>query len=358
MENRNKFQLEVPTLKPEFVLQTMSEMYDWGLRDMNIPDIHVQTMGEGVTVAILDTGKSNHFEVENNTIGAKNFSDTSNVDDKQGHSTFVSGIIAAEKNNEGIIGVAPKSRIYFGKAMDDSGRGGPAQLVESILWATHLDVDIISISAGMFVDFKPLHEAVKRAYAKDIIIVSATGNSGTRHYDVAFPARYPEVIGVAAYDKKHSIAPFSSRGINVSFAMPGVDIYSTWLNQQFAKHSGTSFSAPMLSGICALILSKHRQLGSNSKTPCDTPKQMLEHLIKYAVKLDNGRKAAGFGTIDTKSMFALGEPDLPMPVVKKPTTRSSPFTSVKRVRRPSTRWWIEYRRRMRMRRRKMRIRRR
>ncbi len=67
--------------------------------------------------------------------------------------------------------------------------------------------------------------------------------------------------------------------------------------------NGTSFAAPMMSGVCALILAKHRQLGHASKTPCETPKQMMEHLIKYATDLGDGKTSSGFGTIDTKSMF-------------------------------------------------------
>ena len=314
--------LKLPPLSPTYVMQQMSEVYDWGLQDLHIPEIHKQTLGEGITVAVIDSGKSTHFELENNTLLAKNFSESEEVEDKNGHSTIVSGIIAAEKNNQGIIGVAPKAKILFAKAIDDSGSGNPIALAKAILWAIKQNVDIISVSAGMFMNFEPLHNAVKKAYENDIIIIAAVGNTGTRHYDVAYPARYPEVIGVAAYDKKHETAPFSSRGINVSFAMPGVDVYSTWLNNQYVRMSGTSFSAPILSGICALILAKHKLLGSKSKTPCKTPKQMLEHLNKYAIKLDDP-KATGFGTIDMKSMFEQEDkteiPNLPKiiePIIK------------------------------------------
>ncbi len=215
--------------------------------------------------------------------------------------TFCAGIIAARKNDEGIIGVAPKSKLYFAKAMDDSGAGEPSALVKAINWATKQKVDIMSISAGMFFDFKPLRKAIKRAYQNNIIIVAAVGNTGTRQYDVAFPARYPEVIGVAAYDQKHKVARFSSRGTNVSFAMPGVNIYSTYLNNQFCRMSGTSFACPIMAGICALILAKHRE--APSSTPCKTPKQMMEHLKKYAKKL-NGRNETGFGNVDLEGVFA------------------------------------------------------
>lgn len=304
--SESHFVIRLPKIEPQIVIQSLSEVYDWGAMSLQIPEIHKQTMGEGVTVAVIDSGKSNHFEVQNNIAGAKNVSASDTVDDKAGHSTFVSGVIAAEINNEGIIGVAPKAKIYFIKAIDDSGCGDPARLVEAILLAANQKVNIISISAGMFIDFKPLHEAIKFAYNNNITIVSAAGNSGTRNYDIAFPARYPEVIGVAAYDSKQKVAPFSSRGINISFSLPGVDIYSTYLDNSYCKMSGTSFACPILSGICALILSKHKKLKNNT-TPCDTPKQVLEHLVKYAVNL-GPKEEYGFGTVDVKSMLTLDDP--------------------------------------------------
>lgn len=292
---------EIPKLTPEFILQSFSEVYDWGLRDLNVPEIHKQTLGEGIKIAIVDSGKSDHFETIENTIASKNFSKENAVADKNGHSTFIAGIIAAKKNLEGIIGVAPNAQLYFAKAMDDAGRGEPSALARAIMWAISQKVDIISISAGMFFDFKPLKKAVLRAYRNNIIIVAAVGNTGTRNYDVAFPARYPQVIGVAAYDSRHRTAKFSSRGTNVSYAMPGVDIYSTYLNNQFCKMSGTSFACPIMSGVCALILAKHRKF-ANSTTPCKTPKQMMEHLTKYSKKIGS-KKDTGFGMLDLEELF-------------------------------------------------------
>lgn len=298
----SKLGIKLPDFTIEETLQTFSEVYDWGLRDLNIPAIHKQTLGNDINVAIIDSGKSEHFETIENTVAAKNFSKSRFLADKNGHSTFCAGIIAARKNDEGIIGVAPLAKLHFAKAMNDSGSGDPSGLVRAVNWAIRQKVDIISISAGMFFDFKPLGKAIKRAYARNIIIVAAVGNTGKRNYDVAFPARYPEVIGVAAYDQRHKIAKFSSRGINVSFAMPGVDIYSTYLKNRFCKLSGTSFACPIMVGVCALILSKHRNI-AKPKTPCETPAQMLEHLTKYSKKL-NGQNETGFGTIDLDGLFS------------------------------------------------------
>lgn len=298
----NDLIIRLPKIKPKAVLTTLSEVYDWGHVSLNIPKIHQKTQGEGVKIGIVDSGQSTHFETQHALGKSNNFSQSPTVIDKQGHGSFVAGIIGSAKNNEGIIGVAPLSKIYYAKAMDDGGSGNPSYMVKSINWLIEQKVDIISISAGMFVDFKPLHKAVQQAFNKNITIIAAVGNSSNRYYDVAFPARYPEVIGVAAYDRKHKIAPFSSIGVNISFAMPGVDIYSTYLENQYAKMSGTSFATPILTGICALILSYHKK--GNHKTACKTPKQLLEHLIKYSVPLGD-KKSAGFGTLNTKEMFSL-----------------------------------------------------
>jgi subtilisin family serine protease len=299
----NRLVVRLPKLKPKFVVQAFSEVYDWGLIDLKIPDVHKTVTGAGIKICIVDSGASQHFEVQHAILKRKNFTLEKDDFDHLGHSTFVSGIIAAQKNDDGIIGVAPGAQLLFAKAMDKSGTGTPAALVNSIHWAIEQKVDIISISAGFFVDFKPLYEAVKAAYAKNIIVVAAAGNSGERYYDIAFPARYNEVIGVAAYDRNRQTASFSSRGVNVKCAMPGVDIYSTWLDQQYCRNNGTSFAAPMLSGICALILAGHRT-NPNPHTPCDTPAQMLEHLKKYAIPMGASRET-GIGTINV--VAAIGE---------------------------------------------------
>lgn len=293
----------LPILEPEYVVQALSESYDWGAIDLGVPKIHQLTQGEGIKIAIIDSGKSNHFEVAGNLLDAENFTSSPSVDDKNGHGTFCSGIIAAEINSEGIIGVAPKSKLLMAKSIGDGGAGTPAELVKGVRWSIEKGADIISISAGIFFDFKPLQEIIQEAYRQNIIIVAAAGNSGSRYPDIAFPARYPEVISVAAYDQNHKAAPFSSRGINIKFALPGVDIYSTYLDNNYAKMSGTSFSCPLLAGICALILSKHRNT-TNNGTDCNTPLQMLEHLKKYAVDL-NDKDATGFGSINMQQMFNL-----------------------------------------------------
>lgn len=281
-------------------MQSMSEVYDWGLIDLNIPEAHKKTQGEDITIGIVDTGKSTHFETLPNTKNAKNFSPTNSENDSNGHGTVVAGIIAAAKDNQGIIGVAPQAKLICAKAMSDDGTGNPSNMVKAVEWLTEQNVNIISISSGMFFDFKPLYAAIKKAYDKNITVVAAAGNTANNYYDIAFPARYPEVIGVAAYDKKRQVAEFSSRGINVFCAAPGTDVYSTYLRNSYARMSGTSFSCPLISGVVALILSKHKH--HKSKSPCETPAQVMDHLIKYSIKLGEKRDT-GYGAIDLNKMF-------------------------------------------------------
>lgn len=295
MAGKKHSPISVPKIAPKLVIRALSEVYDWGLRDLNIPDAHKQTMGEGIKIGIVDTGLCTHHDVSENNAEAANFSDSKTVEDKAGHSTACAGIIAAAKNGMGIVGVAPKAKLFYAKALNDSGIGEMDWITNAIKWCRNMKVDIISISAGSPVDYRPLQKQIKAAYAENIVMVAAAGNDGEDTGDVDYPARYKEVISVGAYDSNRKIAKFSSRG-HVVVAAPGVDIYTTWLGNQYGKVDGTSFSCPIIAGVCALILSKHRS-EAVCKTPCRTPSEMFEHLTKYTVRLGD-RRAFGFGAVD------------------------------------------------------------
>jgi subtilisin family serine protease len=103
---------------------------------------------------------------------------------------------------------------------------------------------------------KEIHNLIKEAVSKGIIIIAAAGNDSGK---VNYPAHYDEVIAVAALDKNGNLAHFSSRGHEVDGAVPGVDIYSTHFNNGYAKMSGTSQASPFMAGICALLLSYSRK---------------------------------------------------------------------------------------------------
>lgn len=306
-ERIKKSKVTIITSPQTSVLSKIEEVYNWGLLDLNIPSIHKKERGKGIKIGVIDSGVPDHFDLVNQIKDYSNFSSSDTHLDTIGHATMICGIIAAEHNDKGIIGVAPESQLYIAKALDNNGKGTPEQLKKAFEWLCSKQVNIISISAGFAQDYPPLHDVIKQSFQNGVITVAAAGNAGKQMENVYYPARYQEVIGVAAYDNTRTVTDFSSRGVNVAFAMPGKDIYSTYLNNSFAKASGSSFACPILTGICALILSGHIEEAKTGivKTPCTNTTQMMEHLVRYSIKLGT-KEETGFGTIDVESLFSTG----------------------------------------------------
>ena len=171
--------------------------------------------------------------------------------------THVAGTIAASNSGSGIVGVAPKAKILALKALSDDGSGNMEDVIEAIRYATEYGVDVINMSLGG--PHSPeLHEAVKEAVAKGIIICAAAGNDGDgnpRTEEVSYPGMYPEVIEVGAVDYKGRLAYFSNTNHEVDILAPGVQVLSTYLNGQYAKLDGTSMATPHMTGAVALLKS-------------------------------------------------------------------------------------------------------
>ena len=247
--------LPINEMKFESVVSVLSETTDWGQIFTGIPEAHKYTRGEGIKVAILDTGAPNHIDVNDNVLTSVDCTG-SGATDAQGHGTHVCGIVAALENGMGIIGVAPKAQLIPIKVLGNNGTGNYEYIISGIKKAIELKADIINMSLGA--PFQPppqMKWALKEAYDAGIIIVAAAGNDGG---PVNFPAKYDEVIAVAAVDRNGKLANFSSHGPEIAISAPGVGIYSTFLNNQYAVLNGTSQASPLVAGICALILSWSR----------------------------------------------------------------------------------------------------
>ena len=233
----------------------MVEVIDWGLRRINAEAAWQKAKGEGVSVAVLDTGiVTRHPDLIQNIKGTANFSTSKmDVEDQNGHGTHVAGIIAAVDNSVGMIGVAPEAKIYAAKVLNDNGSGGMHNIVQGIRWAVAQGVDVINLSLGtQRQPSSDLHEAVKEATRQGVVIIAAAGNENST---VGWPARYPETICVAAVDKTDGRASFSNKGIENVIAAPGVDILSTYLHNDYAELSGTSMACPIIAGAAALYIS-------------------------------------------------------------------------------------------------------
>ena len=276
-------------LEPEYVFGGLSETMDWGLLWAGIPEAHKYTKGTGITVAVLDTGYAPHTDLEENILSGINCSANPSTFDRQGHGTHVAGIVAASANGIGVVGVAPEAKIVPIKVLNDDGRANFFQIGAGLRAAIDAGVDIINMSLGSPAEPPAsIHRLIKEATDKGIIVIAAAGNDGGQ---VNYPARYDEVIAVAAIDHNGDMARFSSRGDQIDVGAPGVGIYSTYCDNQYAILQGTSQAAPFVAGVCALILSWYR--ANPDKGVVGNYVDMLRELDK--VSDPQGRLGLGFG---------------------------------------------------------------
>lgn len=285
MKKSNNNRISLPPYSVKKVISTLSQVQGWGITQLNVPETWKITEGENVYVMVIDTGYTDHHDLEDGVIKdkCKSFlTDEKFIDDKNGHSTHVTGIIGARNNDIGIVGVAPKCNIINVKVLGEDGTGDYDAIKNALKYAKKIKPHLVSMSLGAPDDDPEIHKLIKDLYKMNIPVIAAAGNDG-RSNSVNYPGRYPEVICVSAYDKKGHPAGFNSTGPEVGFSAPGVDIYSTWLNQKYATLSGTSMATPFMSGLVALLIAKHiKQELSTGQNDCKTVDQIKEHLLKYA----------------------------------------------------------------------------
>ena len=185
--------------------------------------------------------------------------------DFHGHGTWVSGIIAAETdNNEGIAGVCWTCKIMPLRAgyMNSSGNGvlQQADVILAIAYAADNGADIINMSFGSNSYSQSQKDAIDYADSLGVVLIASAGNDGAASRK--YPAAYDRVIAVSASDDDDQLAASSNYGSCIEVAAPGVGIYSTVFDDSYVTWSGTSASAPFVSGLAALILSKDPSLSA------------------------------------------------------------------------------------------------
>ncbi|TKK77026.1 hypothetical protein FDA38_29940 [Kribbella jiaozuonensis] len=266
------------------------------------------------TVAVLDTGvDAGHPDLVGHLVAGYNATSPNRgpIDDN-GHGTMTLGIIAAAANNGvGVAGVGWNVKAMPVKVLDSNGGGYDVDIAEGIDWAAAHGAKVINMSLGGPGDNPVLHDAVKRAVAGGVTVVVAAGNSGTD--ELQYPAAYPEAIAVAATNAGGVLTDFSSYGDWVDVAAPGWNILSTGARNltppEYAPYwycTGTSCSAPIVTGIAALV---------KNKWPSFTPDQVAQRLEVLA--RDAGPRGIdpyyGHGIVDAYA--ALGgrfAPDFPV----------------------------------------------
>jgi minor extracellular protease Epr len=239
---------------------TLSDIVDWGIIDIDVPKLWNKNKGDNISIMVCDTGIIDHEDLKDNIDFDKARSFIRNEDyiDHQGHGTCVAGVISAKDSGFGIVGVAPNSKIIPVKTLSNKGFGNNISLENSLQYAIEIKPDIVNMSlGGKSPQGQIFHDLLKELYKLNIPVICAMGNYGENYS--CFPANYPETIGVASFKKDRNISTFSSRGPDTDFALPGENILTTNLNNQYSIVNGTSFAAPFLSGLIAIILSEGKK---------------------------------------------------------------------------------------------------
>ncbi|MDG9727841.1 type VII secretion-associated serine protease mycosin [Streptomyces sp. DH41] len=297
----------------------------WSLQRVQLDELWTESKGKGVRVAVIDTG----VDVANPQLksavdvkSGRNFlpkdlkdEDGDPIDrgnengttDTVGHGTKVAGIIAARPDDRtGFVGLAPEATIIPIQQNDAEGNGDTDTLAKSIRYAVEAGADVINISqdtAGAAEPDPKLEAAVDDALAKEIVIVASAGNDGLGgNIKKTYPASYEGVLAVAASDRNNERASFSQSGDFVDVAAPGVDMISTVPRGGHCADNGTSFSAPYVSGVAALIKGEH---------PTWTQRQIVAQIEQTAERTISGHdRLVGWGVVDP--VRALTEDDRPI----------------------------------------------
>ncbi len=251
----------VSYIVPDARVYALAQTTPWGIARIQAPAVHTSgNTGAGVKVAIIDTGiDGTHPDLAANYAGGRDFV---NLDDDptddHGHGTHCAGIVGALNNDTGVIGVAPQARLYALKVLDSSGSGYFSDVIAALQWCVDNGIQVASMSFGSTGDpGTPVKTACDAAYAANVLLVAAAGNSGNFlgiGNNVGWPARYDSVIAVAATNSSDKRPYFSSTGPAVELAAPGVDILSSVPGGSYEAWSGTSMACPHVSGAAALVI--------------------------------------------------------------------------------------------------------
>ncbi|MCB9688546.1 MAG: peptidase S8 [Alphaproteobacteria bacterium] len=240
----------------------------WHLRAMGAPDGWAHSpRGKGVVVAVVDTGITRVEDLEGVRMleGASFVPGAKTAADDQGHGTHVAGTIAQATNNgKGCAGVAPEATLLPVKVLSGAGFGSSAWIAAGIDYAVDEGADVINLSLGGGYS-SVIHNAIKKAHAKGVIVVAAAGNGGRR--GVSWPGALEEAIGVSSVGPSGSLAPYSSYGEGVDIAGPGGDktkpgggVFQDTIDgrggHHYAEYQGTSMATPHVAGAAAVLLSR------------------------------------------------------------------------------------------------------
>ena len=267
---------------------TVRDLEYW-LTDYGFTTAWNSSQGEGVKVAIIDTGVSGDVaELRGAVVGGTDVSGLGTPDgqtpvgEDPDHGTLVASLLAGRGTGEGngVIGVAPKAdllsaSVAFGQ---DTGadKSNDDQIAEAVRWAVDNGADVINMSLTRNTRDWPesWDDAFTYAFENDVVVVAAAGNRGSGTSEVGAPATIPGVLTVAGVDRdKNASFDASSQGITIAVAAPSEDLVGALPDGSYVQWDGTSAAAPIVSGLVALIRSEYPDLDAAN---------VIERLIRTA----------------------------------------------------------------------------
>lgn len=285
--NANVAMPEVPPLDGISVAYT--PFGEGALEWMGVPEDR-EHWGEGVRIAVLDTGVTDHPLLYGASI--RHMSVLGEGVDKGTHGTAVASLLVGE------LGMVPAAELLSIQVMGGDGTGNAFDLAAGIIAAMNAGVDIINISAGTDRHNSVLLAAVQEAKARGIKLVGSAGNDGGGR--LMYPAAYADVFAVGAVDADGQHLPFSNRGNGLAFTAPGLGVLTAGGDGDIILSHGTSFSGPYVAGAMAAL---------DSKRPGEETVRILMETAN-----DGGAAGAdplwGYGMLDMRRALEYGRPGI------------------------------------------------
>lgn len=302
--------------------------------------------GEGVTVAVLDTGVDlSHPDLEDRVTATKSFIEGEEVADRNGHGTHVTSTVGGSgaASDGGERGVAPGATLAVGKVLSDEGSGSESQIIAGMEWAARdVHAKVVSMSLGSTEasdGTDPMAQAVNTlSQETGALFVIAAGNTGAPS-SVGSPGAADAALTIGAVDSADEAAYFTSAGprhgdnaLKPDLSAPGVDILAARSRLAggsgfYTSMSGTSMATPHVAGVAALLAQEH---------PDWTGARLKDALMSTSKQLDASAYVLGAGRVSVPDavaahLTATGSADLGFhgwPYAdEKPVTRTVTYTN-------------------------------